>query len=393
MEKLPLTAMRNYKLAEKIIDRSDLDDLASWLREDHQLTKGPLTWEFERQWANWVGTKYAVFCNSGSSALLLAAYSLLESKRLKNKKVIVPSVGWVTTIAPFIQFGYEPIMCGADKEDYGLDLDQLEELVKEHKPALVVLVQVLGVPSAMYRLKALQEKYDFILIEDACAALGAEYDGRKVGSFSDLSTFSFYFGHQLSTIEGGMVNTNDKELYHLLLMLRSHGWGKDLPPEVENDLVSRNGIDNFHKPFSFFVPGFNLRSTDLNAFLGLCMMKKADWVTQNRHQNHLTYAENLRGVGFQKWNRLAKPASISFGAVAKDANQREKIVRALDENQIETRLFSAGNLGLHPFWFERYGKFHNPVSDMVHDRGFFLPNHESLTKEDVLAICEVVNRV
>lgn len=385
--------MPEYHLAENIIDKEDVAALIAWLSGGPRLTKDKLTWELEKQWATWVGTKYAVFCNSGSSALLLAAYALLESNRLKNKKIIVPSVGWVTTVAPFIQFGFEPIMCGADKEDFGLDLDMLEELVKENKPTVVIMVQVLGVPSAMYRLKALQEKYDFILIEDACAALGAEYDGRKVGSFSDLSTFSFYFGHQLSTIEGGMVNTNDEKLYHLLLMLRSHGWGKDLPPAEEAKLMARYGIDSFHKPFTFLVPGFNLRSTDLNAFLGLRMMKKADAVSETRRANHLTYAENLRGLGFQKWHRLSSPASISFGAIAKDTNHREKIVKVLDEAKVETRLFSAGNLGLHPFWFERYGKFHHPVSDMVHDRGFFLPNHESLTKEDVLSICEIVNKV
>lgn len=393
MEKLPLTLMRNYKLAEKIIDRSDLDALADWLKEDHQLTKGPLTWEFERQWAQWIGTKYAVFCNSGSSANLLLAYAALESGRLKNRKVVVPSVGWVTTVAPFIQFGYEPIMCGADSENFGLDLNNLEEILKKEDPGAVIMVQVLGVPSAMYQIKALQEKYGFMLFEDACAALGSAYDGRRVGNLSDMSTFSFYFGHQLSTIEGGMVNTNDEDLYYLLLMLRSHGWGKDLPPEVEQKLLEKFQVDDFHKPFTFLRPGFNLRGTDLNAFLGLRMIKKAQGISEIRHRNHLLYSQNLKTVTFQKWNHLAWPCSISFGALAEDEDHRRRLCLVLDENQIETRLFSAGNLGRHPFWFERYGQFHHPVSDAVHDRGFFLPNHESLTEEDVTFICEVVNGV
>lgn len=385
--------MKKYNLAEKIIDDKDIAKLIEWLKIDPRLTKGKLTQEFEDVWAKYIGTKYAVFCNSGSSANLLMAYAILLSKSLRNKNVIVPSVGWVTTIAPFIQFGFVPIMCGADQDSFGLNLEHLESLLKKHDPASVIFVQVLGVPGNMTSLKKLQKKYQFILLEDACAALGAEYGGKKVGTFGDMSAFSFYFGHQLSTIEGGMVNTNSKELYNLLLMLRSHGWGKDLNSKDESKLMMKHKIDEFHKPFTFFVPGFNLRPTDLNAFLGLEQMKKADKIMMIRKRNHLIYTSNLKTVDFQKWDEKAVPCSISLGTLAKNIAHRKRIVETLVKNQIETRLFAAGNLGLHPFWFERYGKFHDKVADKVHDCGFFLPNNESLTEKDILYICEVVNKV
>lgn len=385
--------MRRYKLAEKIIDEKDIENLCAWLKTNPQLTKGPLTPQFEKEWARWIGTKYAVYCNSGSSANLLMAYAALESGKLKNKKVIVPSVGWVTTIAPFMQFGFEPIMCGADPENFGLDLDELETILLKHAPALVVYVQVLGVPGDMDKLLELKRKYKFMLLEDACAAIGSEYGGKKVGAFSDMSTFSLFFGHQLSTIEGGMVNTNDEDIFTLLLMLRSHGWGKDLPPEARTKLMQEHHIDQWHEPFTFFVPGFNLRGTDVGAFLGLEQMKKADRVSATRKKNHETYAKNLKTVSFQKWHPKAVPCSISLGALAKDAGHRKRIVQKLDENNIETRLFSAGNLGLHPFWFNRYGKFHHKMSDKIHFCGFFLPNNESINEKDVLSICEVVNSV
>ncbi len=385
--------MKRYKLAEKIINEEDIARLIVWLKTNVQLTKGPLTPEFEKQWAAWIGTKYAVFCNSGSSANLLMAYAALAAGKLRNKKVIVPSVGWVTTIAPFMQFGFEPIMCRADKDTFSLDFYDLERLCKEHDPASLIYVQVLGVPGDMDRLLVLQKQYNFLLMEDACAALGAEYGGKRIGSFSDMSSFSFYFGHQLSTIEGGMVNTNSKELYDLLLMLRSHGWGKDLDQETRKKWMDKYRIDGWHEPFTFFVPGFNLRSTDLNAFLGLEQMKKADAVTRIRKENHLMYAKYLKTVEFQKWHPKAVPCSISLGALAKSTDHRKRIVQALDAQGVETRLFSAGNLGLHPFWFERYGKFNDPVSDRVHDSGFFLPNNESLTEKDVQSICDVVNAV
>lgn len=382
-----------YPLADSVIDSNDTDQLIEWLKNNPRLTKDKLTSEFERQWAKWVGTRYAVFCNSGSSANLLMAYAALISGRLDNKKVIVPSVGWVTTIAPFMQFGFEPIMCGADKDNFGLNLEHLEHLVKKHKPATVIMVQVLGVPSDMDALKKLQKKYKFMLMEDACAALGSTYGGKKVGSFSDMSSFSFYFGHQLSTIEGGMVNTNDKKLYDLLLMLRSHGWGKDLDEATRRGLMRTYRVDDFHKPFTFFVPGFNVRSTDLNAFLGLGQMKKADKISAIRRRNHEIYAQTLKHVEFQKWNKKAVPCSISFGAVARDIKHRIQIVNALNADHIETRLFSAGNLGLHPFWYNQYGKFHDPVADKVHECGFFLPNNESLEEGDIRFICDVVNKV
>ncbi|TSC71443.1 MAG: CDP-6-deoxy-D-xylo-4-hexulose-3-dehydrase [Parcubacteria group bacterium Gr01-1014_70] len=384
---------RRYNLAERIIDNRDLAALSLWLKKNPRLTQGELTKKLEQQWAEWIGTKYAVFCNSGSSANLLAAYALLMSNTLRNKKVIVPSVGWATTIAPFIQLGFEPIMCGADQNTFALDAAHLEELLKQHNAATVVLVQVLGVPANMDLLLRLKKTYNFLLVEDACAALGARYGVKKVGAFGDLSTFSFYFGHQLSTIEGGIVNTNDKELHDILLMLRSHGWGKDLEKKARVRLMKTHTIDEWHEPFTFFVPGFNVRSTDLNAFLGLRQMRKADSVSGIRMRNHAIYAAHVKNVDFQKWDTKAVPCSISFGALAKTPAHRKRIVETLDEHHIETRLFSAGNLGLHPFWYERYGTFSHPVSDRVHSCGFFLPNNESLTKKDVLYICDVVNKV
>src|SRR3989344_5731354 len=239
---------RHYKLAENIIDENDISALMAWFGMSKasvqnyqivaasvglqsppatakpgsntstvvtgdknaysrglqpgklpQLTKGTLTTELEARWAKWVGTKYAVFCNSGSSANFLMAYAALLSKKLRNKKVIVPSVGWVTTVSPFMQLGFKPIMCGADRDNFGLDLVHLEKLLKKHNPSLVVLVQVLGVPSDMKEIARLKKQYGFMLLEDACAALGAGYNKKRVGSFGEMGSFSFYFGHQLST--------------------------------------------------------------------------------------------------------------------------------------------------------------------------------------------------
>lgn len=383
-----------YHLAEDTIDKKDIDTLIEWLKTYPRLTKGKVTLEFEAKWSQWLGIKHSVFCNSGSSANLLMYYTLLLSGKLKNKKIIVPSVGWVTSIAPAIQFGFEPIMCEADPETFGLDLAHLEKLLKQHEPSTVLMVQVLGVPHKMDELLALKEKYGFYLLEDACAAIGAAYHGKKVGTFGDMSSFSSYFGHQFSTIEGGLVSTNNPQFNDLLLMLRSHGWSKDLEAKTHQELTQKYQIDDFHSPFVFYEPGFNLRSTDLNAFIGLGQVDKLDWIVSRRQENHAEYKKLLgHKLTIQTPDPDSTICSISFGALAKESEQRRSIVAALVENGIETRIFSAGNLGLHPFWYNRYGKANFPMADRIHHCGFFLPNNPSLSLKDIHFISQVVLEV
>ena len=382
-----------YPLAKETITEVEIQRLIEWLKTNPRLTKGELTVEFEKKWAEYIGTKYSVFVNSGSSANLLMIYTLKEMGKLKGK-VIVPSVGWVTTISPLLQFGIEPIMVDADKKTFGIDLEQTEELLKTEDISAIIFVQVLGVPHYKEELLKLSEKYNVPLLEDSCAALGSSYeDGTKVGQVGVMSTFSFYFGHQFSTIEGGMVNTDDEDIYHMLLMLRSHGWGKDLPKDLYKQRMEANNVDSFHEPFTFLVPGFNLRSTDLQAFIGLRQVKKADSISQKRIRNHIEYGKRLKGhFEFQDWGN-DNPCSISFGALAKSKEHRKEVVSRLVENGIETRIFSAGNLGLHPFWVNRFGEFHGEVADKIHSRGFFLPNYPELETEDIDFISGVCNGI
>lgn len=384
--------MIKFHLAEDTIDRDDIDRLVNWLRTYPRLTKGELTTQFEEEWSRWLGRPFSIFCNSGSSANLLMFYALLISGKLKNKKVVVPSVSWSTTVAPAIQFGFEPLICEADPDTFGLDLKHLRLLLEEHHPGTVMLVQVLGVPHKMDQILRLKEKYGFVLLEDACASIGSGIRGRKIGTYGDMASFSFYFGHQISTIEGGMVSTDNKEWRDLLLMIRSHGWSKDLDAASHQALIDKYNIDDFHKPFVFYEPGFNLRSTDLNAFIGLGQMEKLDQIVQKRHENHMLYQTYLGNkFDIQRWeDPETKVSSISFGVVAESIEQREAIVEALVENGIETRLFSAGNIGLHPFWFKRYGKASFPVADKICHCGFFLPNHPALKAEDIEFISHVV---
>jgi CDP-6-deoxy-D-xylo-4-hexulose-3-dehydrase len=388
-------APRRYVLAEDTIDQRDLGELIEWLSGNPWLTQGPLTQEFERRWGAWLGTPYNTFVNSGSSANLLMYYATLCAGRLRNMKIIVPAVAWATTVAPAVQFGFEPIMCEADWRTFGLDLDHLETLLREHEPSAVIAVQVLGVPCDMDGLMALKRRHEFFFMEDACAATGSTYAGQRVGTFGDLASFSFFFGHHLSTIEGGMVSTSDEELHEILLQIRSHGWPKNLSPEKEALKARKHGVLEFNRPFTFYYPGFNVRSTDLNARIGLSQLARVGHVVARRVENHRRYQARFAAMeGFHvQENPRAEVCSISFAALAASLDHRDRVGEALRAAGVETRPLGGGSMSRQPFWAERYGAQTFTVADRIHERSFMMPNHPRLSLTDVDHICDVVAAV
>ena len=384
---------KRYDLAVDTISKADLGELIRWLRQYPRLTMADETVRFEKAWAKWLGVKYSVMCNSGASANLLMYAALNAGGRSGNRRVVVPATGWPTDIAPAIQFGWKPVMCESDPRTFGLDPDSLERIVKREHPSTVVAVHVLGVPADMTSILALKRKYGFALLEDACASHGSRHQGRMVGTFGDISVFSFYYGHHMSTIEGGMLCTNDRELYHSILMLRSHGWLKDLPKNESRRIMRTYHKDPFHAPFTFKHPGFNLRPTDISARMGQIQLQKLDETIMIRAENHLSYQKALRGVvGFAPGLPGDLISSISFCAVARSPDERKRIVRTLNRQLIETRIFTAGNLGRHPFWTDRYRNFSAPTADRLYAGGFFLPNNQSLGEKEINFICNVVRQ-
>tara|TARA_Y100000592_G_scaffold52548_1_gene82968 strand:- start:9874 stop:11022 length:1149 start_codon:yes stop_codon:yes gene_type:complete len=375
-----------YSLASDTIDTTDIKKLVKWLETMPQFTMGEMTKKFEKKWSNFIGTDYCVYVNSGSSANLLMVYSLLNSGKLKNNKFLVPSNGWVTTLSPFIQFGIEPIMIDSDKLNYNIDLNIVEDYLKTGDIDGFIFVHVLGVPHRRDELLYLKDKYGCYILEDSCASVGAKFDNDDyVGTIGDMSSFSFYFGHQLSTIEGGFINTNDEFLYKELLKLRSHGWVKD----IANDDWKSN--ENF--PFIFLEPGFNVRPTDFQAYIGLGQIDKAEMVFKKRSQNHIRYTEKLNErFEWQDWNN-STPVSLHIGILAESNQHRRNIIKNCHENGIETRIWSHGNLGKHKFWTSRYGEFNGKISNKIYERGFIVPTHPELTQKDINFITEVITNV
>ena len=252
------------KLVNDTIDNKDIDQLIDWLKTYPRLTKGQLTLDLEQKWSNWLGVEHSIFCNSGSSANLLMLWALVEAGRItRDAKIVVPSVAWATDLSPVIQLGMTPILCDSNLQDLSVDLEHLENIFKESNPDVLLLVSVLGLVPDMKAVLKLCNKYGVILLEDTCESMGSKYAHKKLGSYGLMSSFSTYFGHHISTIEGGFVSTNDEELYEVLKSIRSHGWDRDASSEYSKSLRRNWNTSDFDALYTFYHSGFNLRSTDL----------------------------------------------------------------------------------------------------------------------------------
>ena len=380
------------KLVSDTIDKNDINHLIEWLSQDEipRLTKGELTIELEEKWAKKMGTKYSVFVNSGSSSILLTLAALLHSNKLKNNKIIVPGLSWATDVSSPMLLGYETFLCDCNLDDLSCDLNHLEELFKKENPSVLILVSPLGLVPEMDKVLKLCNDYDVILLEDVCESMGSKFNGKYLGSFGLASFYSMYFGHHLSTIEGGFINTNDEEFYHLLLMMRSHGWDRDLPRKTQEELRKKYKSSDFDSLYNFYVPGMNLRSTDLQAFIGLRAIEKLDNYSKIRNKNFLLYKSNLKSNQLQLDTRSTD--FISSFAIPILSKNRNNIVEELINNNIEVRPLIAGNMANKPMWYLKYGRVELENCQLLDDYGFYVPNHQDLTETDIKKITDIINK-
>lgn len=368
------------RLADNSNDPAELKKLAEWIGKTERLTMGPLVEEFEGAVADKLGIDYVIMVNSGSSALMLALYGLLESGRLSNQRVVVPAISWVTTVSPIIHFGMEPILCDCDIRTLGPDLDHVEAIFKREKPAAMIVVYVLGHAPDMKRLLELCGKHEVVLIEDCCEAFGTIHDRKYAGTFGDVSAFSLYYGHQLSSVEGGFVATRDRACANVIRSLRAHGWGRDVEPDIRRRWEAEYKIDDVRSLYTFYYPGFNCRPTEINAFLAKSQLNKLDDVVRKRER---IYREYVRQLGGRYWIQMSdtdKLSSFAFGTLVEN---RLEVYRHLQEKQIETRPLIAGSMGRQPFWIRRYGEKRIGNADVVHENGIYLPIHAGMDIDDV----------
>lgn len=376
------------RLVEETIQKKQLNQLSKWILSGSQLTKSKETLLFEQNFSKFLKTKYSVFVNSGSSANLLIASSLLQSDRLANKIIILPAVSWITTVMPFIQLGYKPIFCDCNLTNLGLDLNHLKKIVNQYKPSTLVICNVLGHSNDMSQIIQICKKNKIFLIEDNCESLGSEYKNKKLGSFGLASSHSFYYGHHMSTIEGGMVSTNDNQLKNIMLSVRSHGWSRDLDLKEALKIQKKNNIDEFRNLYTFYYSGFNLRSTDLNAKLGNLQLQSIHSKIKKRNANFQYYQKKLSNY----WSQESNHTYVSNFAYASLVQNPIEVFNHLKKNKIESRPLICGNIARHPV-MKNSVKNKLPNADIIHDYGIYLPNHDLLSKKDIDIIVEVFQSI
>lgn len=367
-------------------------------------TMGEKTKLFEKEFAKFVGAKYAVFSNSGSSANLLAISALMYRKNNCfnfDDEIIVPAVSWSTTYYPIFQNRMKMVFVDIDADSLNIDVNKIEDAITNRTRAIFA-VNLLGNPCDFRKLKEICEKHKLELLIDNCESMGALYKNQEAGSLGLIGTYSSFFSHHICTVEGGLSVTNDKELYEIMLSLRAHGWTRNLPDK--NHVYNKDG-NPFNDMFRFVLPGYNLRPNEIFAAIGLEQIKKLPEYVKDRRNNHDYFmtklAENeklsevIRCQSYDSKNSEPSWFGFALVLVGKFEGRRKKITKILMENGIECRPIVAGNFTKNPVikWME-----HNVSGEMtnakyIDENGLFVGNNPGDLRPQIDKLFEVLNSI
>jgi len=369
--------MKEYKLATSSWDSKEISAINKVISSGHY-TMSKNVFEFEKKYAEYVGSKYCVMVNSGSSANLIGVGSLFYTKTPKLKRgdeVIVPSVSWATTYHPLHQYGLKIKFVDIDLNTLNYDLDSLSKAISK-KTKMIVAVDLLGNPNDYDQIKNIIGDKNIILFQDSCESMGAEFNGKKVGTQGIIGTFSTFFSHHIATMEGGMVVTDDEELYHILISLRAHGWTRGLP---ENNKILKLK-DPFYEAFNFILPGYNVRPIEMSGAIGLEQLKKLPQFVINRRKNAEIFKKLFKdntNVIIQK--ELGNSSWFGFSFIIKNSSKfsRSDLIKKFNEKNIECRPIVSGdftkNEVIKYYDYSIFGELKN--SNLVHENGIFIGNH------------------
>jgi CDP-4-dehydro-6-deoxyglucose reductase, E1 len=386
-----------WPLMRNNIVREDLDSLIELLQsDDPMLTQSGNVRAFEREWSEWLGVKHSVFVNSGSSANLITMAALRELRG--TGEVIVPTLTWVSDIASVLQSGFEPVFVDIDERTLGMDVDEVLKKVGK-KTRAVFLTHILGYNALCDRLLEGLKKQGVPLIEDVCESHGATFRGKKLGAFGLVSNFSFYYAHHMSTVEGGMVCTDDAELYETLRMLRSHGMVREVTSaEVKNRYTKQH--PDLNPDFIFAFPAYNVRSTELNAVIGRTQLKRLDANNERRTENLKLFLGNLDPKLYRTDFAVEGSCNYAFTLVLKKADDKlmAAVSKTLREAGVEFRRGTSGggNQLRQPYLRKLVGndawkKY--PKVDHVHFYGMYIGNYPDLEHDRIRELCQLLNGV
>lgn len=379
--------MSEYPLALSSWDEKEIAAIHEVIKSD-LYSMGPKVQEFEKKFADFLGVPFCVMVNSGSSANLLGIASLFyrsENPLKPGDEVIVPAVSWSTTYFPLQQYGLKIKFVDIDSETLNFDLVALEKAISP-RTKLLVAVNLLGNPNDFKKINQIVESNNLILFEDNCESLGAVYDGQQAGTFGTVGTFSTFFSHHISTMEGGVVAVKDEELYHILLSLRSHGWTRHLP--AKNSVTGQKASNPFYESYKFVLPGYNVRPVEMSGAIGICQLEKLPSFIEVRRENAAFFCEIAEKSEFFKIQREVGESSwfgFAISLVDSFSDKRDEFVNFLGQQGVETRPVVGGNFVRNPVIkyldFEVCGALTN--SDVITDQAFFIGNHHVDMKKSI----------
>lgn len=387
--------MKKYLLSISTWDNKEVAAIEEVIKSDHY-TMGSQVLEFEKKFAEYQGSRFSVMVNSGSSANLIAVAALFFTRKncLKpGDEVIVPALSWATTYSPLQQYGLKLKFVDINQETLNINLDDLKTAISA-KTRLILAVNVLGNPNEFDKINNLLKEKDILLVEDNCESLGASYKGKKAGTFGIMGTHSSFFSHHISTMEGGIISTDNEELYQIMLSLRSHGWTRHLP---EKNLVSgRKSEDPFDECFKFFLPGYNLRPIEMSGAIGLKQLDKLPMFIEKRRENSNYFLERLSAFPtIQLQKEVGESSWFAFTMTFENQNIRDSMVKLYNANEIECRPIVAGNFtktkAIQFFDYSIHKELTN--TDNVDRCGLYVGNHHIDMRESIDHLCNVTRKV
>lgn len=376
--------MKKYLLSDDTWDKEELDAIDEVIKSNF-FTMGEKVKKYEKEFAEKFGTKYAIMSNSGSSANLLAIAALVYSKKLKaGDEVIVPAVSWSTTFFPLAQYNLKLKFVDINIETLNIDVEKLKDAITE-KTRAIFAVNLLGNPNQFKEILDICEQNSIILLEDNCESMGANYEGKKLGTIGLIGTYSTFYSHHLCTMEGGVTVTDDEELYHYMLSIRAHGWTRNLP---ETSKIYKKKEDPFYESFNFIMPGYNLRPLEMEAAIGSVQLKKLDKIIDQRRKNANYFKEKMKKfANIQIQKEIEESSWFGFALILKGEyeGKRQELVEVLRNYQIEVRPIVAGNFtrnkAIDFLNYEIFKELKN--ADYIHENGLFVGNHSVDNQENI----------
>ena len=390
-----VSQMVEHPLMLNNISREDLDCLIQYLQQDEpRLTQGSNVLNFEQEWSDWLGVKYSVFVNSGASANLITIAVLKELAG--NGEILVPPLTWVSDIAAVLHSGYEPVFVDINPGTLALDTDQVIANISQSTKA-VFLTHVQGFNGLTQKLLDHLEELNIPLIEDVCESHGATFNGKRLGTYGLMSNFSFYYAHHMSTIEGGMVCTDNEDIYQMLRMFRSHGMVREATDERLRSQYATAHMD-LNPDFIFAYPAFNVRNTEIGAVIGRNQLSRLDKNNQKRIENHEIFLANLDETIFRTNFDCEGSCNYAFNVILREPNLklRDRLEDAMRESKIEFRRGSAGggNQMRQPYLSSvvaegAWEQF--PEVEHIHHYGWYVGNYPDLGSQSIVKLCNILN--